>query len=316
MERRPVIGIDVAKAMVEVAIEGERATFQVANDSRGRCQLLRRLERVRPGLVVLEASGGYEQALLDELWSAELPTVRVNPRQARDFARSTGQLAKTDAIDARMLAEMGRRLALEAQQPPSPQRRELAQLQARRDDLVKQRVAETNRLQQTAHPLIRASIERVIALCRAEESVLDAEMDTVIAAHEELACQARLLRTVPGIGPVSVRVVLGGLPELGQVTSKQLAALVGVAPFARESGRQQGRRAIRGGRKAVRTTLYMAVWTATVHNPVLRSFYHRLVAGGKPKRVALVACVRKLLGILTAILRNGQPWQEPTWTTA
>jgi len=316
MERAPVVGIDVALEHLEVAVEGRPTTTQVRNDLDGRRRLVRQLQQLQPHLVVLEASGGYEQALMDALWAAQIPLARVNPRLVREFARASGRRAKTDALDAQVLVRFGRVMEVAAQAPPSPARRELAQLQARRDALVRLRVAEMNRRKQTPHPDIQTGIERVLACLVAEERAVEAAMDALLAADPELHQQAQILGSVPGIGPGNVRSLLGALPELGHASAKEVAALVGVAPFNHDSGRLRGQRAIGGGRAAVRHGLYMAVRSAKQHNPVIRSFYERLVAGGKPPRVAEVACIRKLVGILNAMLRDGTLWQplEPTMT--
>lgn len=309
METSPVIGIDVALTHLDIAVEGQTGTFRVPNDVGGRRRLVRLLLPLQPHLVVLEASGGYEQAVMDTLWTTQIPLARVNPRMVREFARASGQRAKTDALDAVLLVRFGRVMAVAAQAPPSPARQELAQLQAHRTDLVQLRVAEVNRLQQTSHPAIQAGIERVIACLVAEECAVEAAMDALIAADPELGQQAQILSSVPGIGPGNVRLLLGALPELGQASAKEVAALVGVAPFNHDSGRKRGQRAIGGGRAAVRSGLYMAVRSAKRHNPVLRAFYEHLVAQGKPARVAEVACIRKLVGILNAMLRDGTLWQ-------
>jgi transposase len=316
MRTAPLIGIDVARRTLEVAVEGQATTTQSANDVAGRRRLVQRLQRLAPELVVLEASGGYEQALLEALWAAALPTLRVNPRPVRDFARARGRLAKTDVLDAHNLVAFGRALQLQAQTPPSPVRRELAQLQARRQALVKMRVAEENRLQQTPQPTVQATIRAVIACFQDQERALETAMDTLLESDPELAAQARLLRTVPGIGAGTVRLLLGALPELGQVSSKAIAALVGVAPYNRDSGPVRGQRTIWGGRAAVRHGLYLAVWSAAKHNPVIRSFYVRLRAQGKPKQVAYIACVRKLAVILNAIVRDGVPFQPASMSAA
>ena len=309
MESSPVIGIDVALAHLDVAVEGQAGTFQVPNDVGGRRRLVRQVQQLQPHLIVLEASGGYEQALMDTLWAAQLPLARVNPRMVREFARASGRRAKTDALAAALLVRFGRVMAVAAQAPPSPARQELAQLQAHRTDLVQLRVAQMNRRQQTPHRQLQASIDRVIACLVAEERAVEAAMERLIAADPELCQQAQMLGSVPGIGVGNVRVLLGALPELGQASAKELAALVGVAPFNHDSGRKRGQRAIGGGRAAVRTSLYMAVRSAKRHNPVMRAFYEHLVAQGKPVRVAEVACMRKLVGILNAMLRDGTLWQ-------
>lgn len=315
METNPVIGIDVARAHLDVAVEGQSGTFRLPNDVAGRRRLVRQVRQQQPRLVVFEASGGYEQPLMESLWAAQLPLARVNPRMVREFARASGRRAKTDALDAALLVRFGRVMEVAAQAPPSPARQELAQLQAHRTDLVQLRVAEMNRRKQTAHPDIQASIERVIACLVAEERAVEAAMDELVTADPELCQQAQILGSVPGIGAGNVRVLLGALPELGQASTKELAALVGVAPFNHDSGRKRGQRAIGGGRAVVRTSLYMAVRSAKRHNPVIHRFYERLVANGKPARVAEVACIRKLVGILNAMLRDGTPWQPSAWTT-
>jgi transposase len=312
----PLIGVDVARQTLEVAVEGAATTTQFTNDVAGRRRLIQRLQHLEPRLVVLEASGGYEEALLERLWAAPLPVIRVNPRPVRDFARASGQLAKTDVLDAHNLVAFGRAMQLQAQTPPSPLRRELAQLQHRRQELVKMRVAEENRLQQTAQPTVQTSIQTLLASLRDQEQALEAAMDALIASDAELLYQARLLRSVPGVGVGTVRLLLGALPELGQLSSKAVAALVGVAPYNRDSGAVRGQRATWGGRAAVRHGLYLAVWTAVKYNPVIRSFYVRLVARGKPKQVAYIACVRKLAVILNAMLRDGVPFQPASMSTA
>jgi transposase len=309
MAEAPVVGIDVGKDTLVLAWSGSRTRETVANDPPGRRRLLGQLPHLQPRLLVLEASGGYEQPLLSELWAAKLPVARVNPRRVREFARATGQVAKTDALDAGILVRFGELMAPPPQPPPSPARQQLAVLQARRQDLVKLRVAEDTRAQQARAAPVRASIARILAVLDDEITTVEAAMDEIIAADAELSAQAALLQTMPGIGPVSARLVLATLPELGQATPKQIAALAGVAPFNHDSGRIQGQRAIAAGRKAVRTGLYMAVVAATVHNPVLGAFYHRLLEAGKPGPVALIATMRKMLVILNGMLRDGTPWQ-------
>jgi transposase len=316
MSASPFVGIDVAKAELVVALSSQPTTQTFANDLAGRQQLVAWLGPHTPQLCVLEASGGYETPILDALWAADLPVVRVNAWQARRFAEARGRRAKTDALDAVLLAELGRVMELAAQPPPSPARQRLAVLQTRRQQLVRMRVAEQNRLQQTRDAGVQASMTRVIALLEAEQAEIEAELDTLIAADAELAGQAQLLTSVPGLGPGSVRLLLAAVPELGQASPKQLAALVGVAPFNHDSGRKRGQRAIGGGRASVRAGLYMATLAATRHNPVLRSFYQRLRARGKPAGVAVIACLRKLLVIANAIIRDGQPWQPPAWASA
>ena len=316
MEAAPIVGIDVALADLDVACADTPTTTRFANDVAGRRQLIRQLQSLQPRLVILEASGGYEQALLEDLWRVQLPVARVNPWKVRQFAKATGQLAKTDSLDARLLVRFGRVMEVAAQAPPSPVRQSLAQLQAHRTDLVTQRVAAMNRRKQTPHPHAQASLDRLIACFEAEEQAVEAAMDALLAADPELRHEADILASVPGIGPGNVRLLLGALPELGRASPKELAALVGVAPFNHDSGRKKGQRAIGGGRPAVRHGLYMAVRSGKRHNPVLRAFYERLIADGKAPKVAEVACIRKLLGILNAMVRDGTSWQPPVPATA
>ncbi len=316
MAAQTVIGIDVGKQRLVVAGEEQPAPQAFVNDRVGRARLVSWLQPIQPALIVLEASGGYEHALMDALWAADLPVVRVNPRQVREFARATGRLAKTDRIDAGMLARFGRVMDCRAQAPPRPARQRLARLQARRQDLIALRVAETNRAQQAREPAVQESIARVLALLDAELEALEAEMEALIAACAELRAQAALIQSMPGMGAHRARLLLAELPELGQLSPKALAALVGVAPCNHDSGQLRGQRKIKGGRATLRRGLYMAVVAASIHNPVLRAFYARLVAKGKPKRVALIATMRKLLVILNAMLRDGVPWQPPAWSTA
>lgn len=305
------IGIDVSSQTLEVASSLENKTWQVANDATGIGQLEEQLRALKPAMVVLEATGGYEFEAACALQAAGLLVAVVNPRAARDFARSMGALAKTDALDARMLAAFARVLYQHPQRerfvkPLASQ--ELQRLQAlvlRRRQIVQMLASERQRLR-ISHVAARPSIERVIAFLKAELDDSDGEVARHVQQHHgELAAA---LSSVPGVGPASVAVLVAELPELGQLDRRRISALVGVAPLNRDSGQMRGQRTIWGGRADVRRTLYMAALVATRHNPVLRVFYERLLAAGKPKKVALVAAMRKLLGMLNAIAKRRSRW--------
>jgi len=310
-----VVGVDVAKRHLDVAALGARLPqARFTNDAEGQAQLAALLAEAEPELVLMEASGGYEAALACELDAAGLPVVVVNPRQARDFARAMGRLAKTDRLDARLLAELAavlvRRddLSRFVRPPADPERLDLAALVARRRQLVAMLLAERQRLA-LARPTVRPSIEALIDALRAQLDVLDGEMREHVASHHRALDV--LLQSAKGIGPTSSATIIAELPELGRLDRRQIAALVGVAPYARESGVWRGRRRISGGRSQLRRTLYMATLTATRFNPTIRAFYARLLAAGKLKKVALVACMRKLLSILNAMVRDSRsfdPW--------
>lgn len=305
------IGIDVSSQTLEVASSSQAKTWQVANDAAGIEQLVDQASALTPALVVLEATGGYEFEAACALQAAGLAGAVVNPRTARDFARAMGALAKTDALDARMLAAFARVL----HQHPERERfvkpladAELQQLQAlvlRRRQLVQMLTAERQRLR-LAHAAARPSIERVIEFLKQEIGDSEAEVATHVQGHHSQLAQA--LASVPGIGAASVAVLLAELPELGKLDRRRIAALVGVAPLNRDSGQMRGQRSIWGGRADVRRTLYMATLVAVRHNPALKACYERLLAVGKRKKVALVACMRKLLTMLNAIAKHGSTW--------
>lgn len=305
------VGIDVSSQTLEVASSGELKTWQVANDAAGLDALVSRLVELEPALTVLEATGGYEFEAACALQAAGLAVAVVNPRTARDFARAMGALAKTDALDAKMLAAFARVL----HQHPERERfvkplahAELQRLQAlvlRRRQLVQMITSERQRMR-ISHVAARPSIERVIEFLKCELG--DSEADVAAHVQRHHAELAAALTSVPGIGTASVAVLLAELPELGKLDRRRVAALVGVAPLNRDSGQMRGQRTIWGGRSDVRRTLYMATLTAVRHNPILKIHYERLLDAGKRKKVALVACMRKLLTILNAIAKNGSKW--------
>jgi len=309
-----VVGIDVAKAHVDVTVLGASVDAQrLDNEPEAHSVLATTLKSLDVCLVVMEATGGYEAALACALQAAGLPVVVINPRQARDFARSMGRLAKTDAVDARVLAELAavllRRddLARFLRPAVDAQQQWLAALVTRRRQLLTMLNAERQRLQITP-PKLHPSIEAIVTAIKAQLDDVEAQMAAHVQQHfVELN---RLLQSAAGIGPVASTTLIAGLPELGRLTRREIAALVGVAPMAKDSGGTRGRRRIQGGRFEVRRTLYMAALAATRHNPVIRAFYRRLLAAGKLPKVALIACMRKLLTILNAMVKSNKPWDN------
>jgi transposase len=307
-EQPPQVGIDVSKSMLDVAIEPGHQSWQVANDQHGIQHLVERLSELQPERIVLEATGGYEVAVLAALGCAELPAVAVNPRQVRDFARALGRLAKTDALDAQVLAQFAAAVKPELRPLPDSATRELAGLLARRRQLIDMRTAESNRLN-LAVDQVRPEIREHMRWLSKRIQQLDRDLHDRLRATPLWRDKEDLLRSIPGVGPILSITLLAEVPELGTVTHRQLAALVGVAPFNCDSGKWKGTRRIWGGRAAVRAVLYMAACTAVRHNPVLRAIYQRLLAAGKRKKVALVACMRKLLTICNAIISSGTSWR-------
>ena len=303
------VGIDVSQARLDVAVRPSGALWQVANDEAGLAELGARLAALRPTLIVLEATGGLEALAALDLGTAGLPVAVVNPRQVRDFARATGQLAKTDRLDAQAIAHFAEAVRPVPRPLPDERARELQALVARRRQVQAMLVAERNR-RRTALAEVRPLIDEVIAVLAAQVGGLDRELARALRESPLWQAPERVLRSVPGVGPVLTATLLASLPELGTLDRKRIATLVGVAPLARDSGKHQGPRRIWGGRAQVRATLYMATLRATVVNPVIRAFYARLLAAGKKKKVALTACMRKLLLILNAMLRDRTLWKE------
>jgi transposase len=305
------VGIDVAKAELVWAERPGDTSATVPNDEAGIARLLEALRRLAPGLIVLEATGGHERALVAALATAGLPLVVANPRQVRDFAKATGELAKTDRLDARVLALFAERVRPEPRPLPDAEAQLLAGLLARRRQLVEMLTAERNRLG-TALPPVRRHITKHIAWLERQLADVDRDLDQAVQASPVWRAKEDLLRSVPGIGRVVSRTLVAHLPELGYLSHKQVAKLVGVAPLARDSGTLRGRRLVWGGRAPVRAALYMAALVASRRNPVIRAFYTRLVAAGKPKKLALTACMRKLLITLNAMARTNTRWQAHT----
>ena len=313
MDDRVHVGIDVAKATLEVAISGQANSLAIANDEAGYAALLSKLSGLRVGLVLFEATGGFELACATALQLAGLAVAVINPRQARDFARAMGHLAKTDRIDARVLAEMARTLVQRGDlsklvKPlPDAQQLELQGLVTRRRQLMTMKLAEDHRMKMPGVRQ-RRSLNTIIKALDREIARVDKDLQAFVGAnHAELAT---LLDSVKGVGKATISTLLAEVPELGKLSGREVSALVGVAPINRDSGTMRGKRAIFGGRPDVRRVLFMAALVASRHNPVIKAFYQRLLAAGKPKKVALVACMRKLLTILNAMVRSGKQWDQ------
>jgi transposase len=303
------VGIDVSKGRLDVGVRPGGERFAVARDELGLIDLVKRLQMLRPALIVLEATGGYEQVVLAALIGAGLPAVAINPQQIRNFARAIGQRAKSDPIDADVIAHFG-----EAVRPPvrplaDEATQMLGELVARRRQIVEMMAAERMRRQQVSMRRIARGIDRHLAGLQKELSAIERDLDDMIRGTPAWRDKEDLLTGVLGVGPIMARTMIAELPELGQVSRRQISALVGVAPYVRRSGQWQGQSHIAGGRASVRSVLYMATLAAVRSNPVIKTYYQRLRAAGKMKKVAIVACMRKLLVILNAMLRDAAPWR-------
>lgn len=310
MSTEPVyVGMDVSKAVIDIcATTGE--TWHVANDDAAMDELCRRVAELQPALVVLEATGGYELRVAGALAAADLPVAVVNPRQVRHYARSVGRLAKTDRIDAAILARFAAAVRPEARPLPDAETRAIEGLVARRRQLVGMITAEENRLK-TAPAITRRDLKDHLAFMRRRLAKLNAAIDDRVRRSPVWRAKDDLLQSVPGIGDTTSRTLIVLLPELGHLRKKQIAALVGVAPMNQDSGTLRGRRRVLGGRARVRSALYMAALVGTQRNPTLKAFYRRLRDAGKPAKLALVACMHKLLTIVNAMMRDGRHWEAP-----
>lgn len=304
------VGIDVAKDRLDVHVRPSGEAFAVTRDGEGLATLTARLEALKPALIVLEATGGFEVTVASSLAAARLPLAVVNPRQIRDFARATGKLAKTDALDAAAIAHFAEAIRPEPRPIADEHAQALGELVVRRRQVVEMIVAETNRRRQLSQRLLLRGVDRHLALLQKELTEIERELDDSIRGTPAWRANDDLLQSVPGIGNTVSRTLLAELPELGTLGRRQIAALVGVAPLNRDSGQMRGRRTTWGGRATVRTALYMAALVGIRHNPIISAFYKRLRRAGKPAKVALTACMRKLLTILNAMLRDRQPWQH------
>lgn len=305
------VGIDVAKAQLDVCLLPGGETFQVANDAGGIASLVEQLITRQPTLIVLEATGKYETNAVVEFAAAGLSVVVVNPRQVRDFARAIGVLAKTDRIDAAVLARFARDVRPPIRRLPSEKQRFLQELVARRQQLVTMHGAESNRLKQTRSKDVKRSVQKMLKTLRQQLDQVQQQLREAIQNCECLKAKDELLQSVPSVGTVVSQTLLIELPELGQLNRRQIASLVGVAPLNRDSGKMRGKRMICGGRASVRSVLYMAALVGMRCNPIIRSFYQRLRDAGKPAKVALTACMRKLLTILNTMVANNTPWRNP-----
>lgn len=302
------IGIDVSKDRLDIAVHESGEVFACRNTTEAFGELVKRLHGLTPALIVLEASGGYEQEVLFALLAAGLPAALVNARQTHNFAKATGYLAKTDRIDARLLAHFAVAVRPTISEAPTAAQLALSELVSRRQALVEMLVTEKNRLRLTRTAPARSHIERHIDWLKHQLEDMDKELRMLISHFETWRELDQLLESVPGVGPIAAAVLIAWLPELGRLNRREAAALVGVAPFNHDSGTYRGCRRIAGGRPAVRTALYMCAVAGLRCNPVLQTFYARLKAQGKPSKVALTACVRKLVVTLNAIVRDRQPW--------
>ncbi len=311
------IGIDVSQGELVVAWRdesGEKGIRTFPNTERGQRELrtLLQKEEPAPALIVLEATGGYERGVTAELGGAGLPVVVINPRQVRDFAKSTGQLAKTDRVDARVIAQFASAIKPDLRPLPSEDQEELHDFLIRREQLKQMLLAEKSRLDQTEskrNKKLKKKIKSHVHFLEREMNLLDADLDDTLKGSPIWRENDDLLQSVPGVGDQLARTLLGLLPELGTISGGAAAKLVGVAPMSRDSGKMKGKRRIGGGRGRIRAVLYMATLSAIQHNPVIKAHYHRLLAKGKAKQVALVACMRKLLVILNAMMRTKTRWQ-------
>lgn len=302
------VGIDVAKAALDIALRPSDQLWQVIYDDAHVEALVIQLSELSPSLIVVEATGGLERTLVAALVAAGLPVVVINPRLARDFAKATGRLAKTDRLDAQVLAHYGEAIRPSCRPLPDADTQQLRALVDRRRQLIDMMSAEQSRLN-TSSARIRDSIEYHLTWLRQQVASLDNDLDSMLKTSPLWREYDAILQSTPGVGPVLSRTLISQLPELGDLNRKEIAALVGVAPFNRDSGTWRGRRTIWGGRATVRAVLYMSTLVATRYNPVIREFYERLLAAGKVKKVALIACMRKLLTILNAMIKNQQRWQ-------
>ena len=302
------IGIDISKDKMDVAIWGIEETWTFYNEAEGWQELIEQVKVIHPSLIVVEASGGIEQPLVAELYLEELPIAIVNPTRVRNFARSTGQLAKTDKLDARLIAHFAQAVRPKVRPLRTAEQEHLHALVTRRRQVVQILTAEKNR-RATTYSTLRERLQQHIDWLEAEIKALNEEIEQYIQESPVWREKAALVRSVPGVGPVTASTLLAELPELGTRNRQQIAALVGVAPLNKDSGKMRGKRRVFGGRATVRRVLYMATLVATKSNPVIRSFYERLLARGKEKKVALTACMRKLLVILNSMVRNQKTWR-------
>lgn len=303
------VGIDVSKVWLDVAVHEQKETTRFSNDEAGIASLVKMLKKLKPRLIVLEPTGGFEILGVAELSQAGLPVAVVNGKRVRDFAKATGQIAKTDKLDARVLAHFAAAIRPEVRSLPTEEEEQLTALLTRRRQILDMLTVEKNRLV-TVRAKMRPDLEAHLHWLSNNLKELDQAIEEFVKGSPLWKEKDTLLQSVPGVGPVTSATMLGMLPELGQLNRQAIAALVGVAPFNKDTGGKQGKRRIFGGRAEVRSVLYMAALSAKKHNPFIRTFYARLIQHGKEKKVALTACMRKLLVILNAMVRTNQPWRS------
>lgn len=304
------VGIDVGKTWLDVCLWGSDEVWRVPNDGEGVAKLLDRVVGMGPQLIAVEATGGYEQLAVEAMLLRNLPVAVVNPTRVRALAKATGKLAKTDVIDAHLIAEYAGKIQPEALAPKAANEILLNALVTRREQLVEMRTAEQNRLG-TAHNSMQADIRAHIEWMTARIQELEVEINQLLDSLPEMRSQAKRLDSIPGVGLITAVTVMAEMPELGQLDRQKIAALAGLAPFNRDSGQQRGKRRIFGGRKGVRRVLYMACLSAVKYNPVIRSLYQRLMEKGKVFKVAITACMRKMLTIMNAMIRDQVDWRSP-----
>jgi len=303
------VGIDVSKSRLDVCVRPGGEAFVVARDDKGLVELVERLRVIAPRLIAVEATGGYETVVAAAIGGAGLPLVVVNPAQVRHYAQALGKRAKTDPIDAEVIARFAEATRPEPRALPDEATQALAELVTRRRQIIGMMVAERQRATRLPRRL-RKSCERVVRMLEKELAALDIDIDTTVRGSPAWRATEDLLASVPGVGSITARALIAELPELGRLDRRSAASLVGLAPFTRQSGQWRGKAFIGGGRRSVRAALFVATMAAVRHNPAIRAFRHRLLAAGKPKMVAMIACMRKLLTILNAIVRDQKPWQH------
>jgi transposase len=309
-QRGKFVGIDVSKDRLDVAVKGEQPEWQVDNTTEGIGKLVGQMQELKPELIVVEATGGYQRGVVDGLFRVGLAVAVVNPSRVRQFARACGLLAKTDKLDAQILAVFGERVQPRLYEGKDEKERELSGMLVRRRQLEEMLKAEKNRLR-TIQPSLQGSVERMIACSQVEKKAVEEQIHQYLIEQEAWQKQKQILESAPGVGAVTTATLLADLPELGKLDGKKIAALVGVAPMNYDSGKKRGYRKTKGGRADVRSVLYMATLVATRYNPLIKGQYENLLKRGKEKKVALTACMRKFLVILNAMLRDQQPFRCP-----
>ena len=305
------VGIDVAKDKLDVGVLGEAKASQVSNDGKGIANLIKQMQKLQPELIVVEATGGYQRAVVDGLFQSGLAVAVVNPARVRQFARACGLVAKTDKLDAQVLAVFGERVKPRLYKGKDEKERELSGMLVRRRQLEEMVKAEKNRLR-TIQPSLQGSVQRIITCLQSEKKAVEEQIKQFVNEQSEWQAESALLSSAPGVGPVTTATLLADLPELGKLDGKKIAALVGVAPMNHDSGRKRGYRKTKGGRADVRSVLYMSTLVACRYNPIIKAQYENLLKRGKEKKVAITACMRKFLVILNAMMRDQKPFRYST----